>query len=43
MVIDSLKEELEMTVEKDVKSFLDIEFNHLPAGEIMMLQHGLIH
>ena len=41
-VLDSLKEELEMTIEGDVKSFLGIEFNHLLAGEIMILQHGLI-
>ena len=42
MVLDLLKEELEMTIEGDVKSFLGIEFNCLPAGEIMMLQCGLI-
>ena len=41
-VLDLLKEELEMTIEGDVKSFLGIEFNHLLAGEIMILQHGLI-
>ena len=37
-VLDSLIEELEMTIEGDVKAFLGIEF----AGEIMILQHGLI-
>ena len=41
-VLDSLNKELEMTIEGDVKSFLGIEFNHLLAGEIMILQHGLI-
>ena len=41
-VLDLLKEELEMTIEGDVKSFLSIKYNHLLAGEIMILQHGLI-
>ena len=41
-VLDLLKEELEMTIEGDVKSFHGIEFNHLLAGETMILQHGLI-
>ena len=41
-VLDLLKEELEMTIEGDVKSFLSIKYNHLLAGEIMIFQHGLI-
>ena len=41
-VLDLLKEELEMTIEGDVKLFLSIKYNHLHAGEIMVLQHGLI-
>ena len=41
-MLDLLKEELEMTIEGDVKSFLGIEFNHLLAGEVMILQHGLM-
>ena len=41
-VLDLLKEELEMTIEGDVKSFLSIKYNHLLAGEIMILQHDLI-
>ena len=41
-MLDLLKEELEMTIEGDVKSFLSIKYNHLLAREIMILQHGLI-
>ena len=41
-VLDLLKEELEMTIEGDVKSSLSIKYNHLLAGEIMILQDGLI-
>ena len=42
-MLDLLKEELEMPIEGDAKSFLGTEFNHLPARETMMLQHGLIN
>ena len=41
-MLDLLKEELEMTIEGDVKSFLSIKYHHLLAREIMILQHGLI-
>ena len=37
-----LKDELEMTVEGDVASFLGITFKHLPAGKIRMQQLGVI-
>ena len=42
MVLELLKDELQMTVEGDLLAFLDIQFNHLPAGEIEMQQTGLI-
>ena len=41
-VLESLKDEFEMTVEGDVMAFLGIQFKHLSGGEIEMQQIGLI-
>ena len=41
-VLESRKDELEMTVEGDVTSFLSIEFTCLHTGGIQMSQLGLI-
>ena len=41
-MLESLKDNLEITVEGDVTSFLDIEFKCLPSGAVQMLQLGLI-
>ena len=41
-MLESLKDELEMTIEGDVTSFLGIEFKHLPSGAVQTLQLGLI-
>ena len=41
-MLESLKDKLEITVEGDVTSFLDIEFKCLPSGAVQMLQLGLI-
>ena len=41
-VLESLKDELEMTVEGDVMAFLRIQFNRLSGREIAMQQIGLI-
>ena len=42
MVLELLKDELQMTVEGDLLAILGIQFNHLPAGEIEMQLAGLI-
>ena len=41
-VLESLKDEFEMTVEGDVMAFLGIQFKRLSVGEIEMQQIGLI-
>ena len=41
-MLESLQDELEMTVEGDVMVFLGIQFVHLPNGEIHLQQQGLI-
>ena len=41
-VLESLKDEFEMTMEGDVMAFLGIQFKHLSGGEIEMQQIGLI-
>ena len=41
MVLESLKDELEMNAEGDVMTFLGIQFNHFPGGEVEMQQVGL--
>ena len=41
-MLESLKDEFEMTVEGDVTAFLGIQFKHLSGGEIEMQQIGLI-
>ena len=41
-VLESLKDEFEMTVEADVMAFLGIQFKCLSGGEIKMQQIGLI-
>ena len=41
-VLESLKDELQMSVEGDVTSFLGIEFTHLSTGGVLMSQLGLI-
>ena len=41
-MLESLNDELEMTIEGDVTSFLNIEFKNLPTGAVQMLQLGLI-
>ena len=41
-MLESLKDELEMTVEEDITSFLGIEFKCLPSAAGQTLQLGLI-
>ena len=40
-VLESLKDELEMTVEGDIMAFLGINFKCLPTGAVEILQLGL--
>ena len=42
-VLESLHDELEMTIEGDVTAFLGIQFDHLLNGEIQLQQLGLIN
>ena len=41
-MLESLRDEFEITVEGDVMAFLGIQFKHLSGGEIEMQQIGLI-
>ena len=41
-MLEALKDELEMTVEGDVTTFLGIDFKHLPMGAVQTQQLGLI-
>ena len=41
-VMDSLKDDLEMTVEGDVSAYLGIDFERLNNGQIKLKQYGLI-
>ena len=42
-VLESLQDELEITIEGDATAFLGIQFDHLPNGEIQLQQQGLIN